>query len=258
MSQRTAADADWIFGIHAVQALLTASASQVRRVLIAEDRRGAQADAVLALARAAAIRVERVPRGAVGRYAAQARFAGNHQGVAAERHAVACATESDLECRWPAFENPLLVILDGIQDPRNLGACLRTAEAAGADAVLVPKRGSAPLSSTVAKAASGALEHLLVVEVGNLARRLGWLRERGVWLTGGVGGADGIPYTEVDYRTGAGTGIVVGAERRGLRRLTRERCDFLASIPMAGAVTSLNVSVALGVLLFEVRRQRGR
>ena len=255
MSQRAPApDADWSFGIHAVQALLAMSANRVRRVLIAEGRRGNQAEAVLALARAASIRVERVPRSALSRHASLAGFAANHQGIAAERHAFAFASERDLESRWHTFENPLLVILDGIQDPRNLGACLRTAAAAGADAVLVPKRGSAPLSSVVAKAASGALEHLLVVEVVNLARRLTWLREQGVWLAGGVGNADGVPYTEVDYRRGAG--IVVGGEQSGLRRLTRERCDYLVNIPTAAAVSSLNVSVALGVLLFEVQRQR--
>ena len=255
MSERPAvADADWAFGIHAVQALLTLSASQVRRVLIAEGRRGNRIEAVLTLARAASVRVERVPRGALDRHAAQARFAGNHQGVVAERRAFACASESDLEARWPTFENPLVVVLDGIQDPRNLGACLRTAAAAGSDAVLLPKRSSAPLSSVVAKVASGALEHLLIVEVVNLARRLAWLRKQGVWLAGGVGDADGVPYTEVDYRHG--TAIVVGSEQRGLRRLTRERCDYLVNIPMYTAVSSLNVSVALGVLLFEARRQR--
>ena len=247
-------DADWTFGIHAVQALLAMSTSQVRRVLIAEGHRGNRVGAVLTLARDASIRVERVPRSALDRHATQARFAGSHQGVAAERHAFACASEDDLEARWHAFENPLLVVLDGIQDPRNLGACLRTAAAAGSDAVLVPKRSSAPLSSVVAKAASGALEHLLVVEVVNLARRLTWLREQGVWLAGGVGSTDGVPYTEVDYRHGAA--IVVGSEQRGLRRLTRERCDHLVNIPMAATVSSLNVSVALGVLLFEARRQR--
>lgn len=247
--------ADWAFGVHAVQELLTASPQRIRRVLIAEGRRARSAEAVLQIARQASVRVERVPRSALARYAAEAGFTANHQGIAAHRHAFAPASENDLEVRWPTFENPLIAILDGILDPRNLGACLRTAEAAGVDAVLVPKRGSAPLSSVVAKAASGALEHLLVVEVVNLARRLRWLCEQGVWLTGGVDGADGIPYAEVDY-TGA-AGIVVGSEQGGLRRLTRDRCDFLAHIPMAGKVTSLNVSVALGVLLFEARRQRG-
>ena len=248
-------DADWAFGVHGVAALLAASAGEVRRLVVAQGRRSRAVEALATQARDAGIRVERVPRGALDRQASAAGIQRNvHQGIAAERHAFAPAAERDLEARWPTFSEPLLVVLDGIEDPRNLGACLRTAEAAGADAVLVPRRGSAPLSSIAAKAASGALEHLFVVEVANLARRLAWLRNQGVWLAGGVGGDDGRLYTEVDYR--GATGIVVGGEHRGLRRLTRESCDHLVRIPMAGEVTSLNVSVALGVLLFETLRQR--
>lgn len=247
-------DADWTFGVHAVQAVLATSARQTRRVLIAEGRRSSRSDAPLALARAASIRIERVPRAALDRYAAQAGFSANHQGIAAERHAFAPALEADLEERWPELEDPLLVVVEGVLDPRNLGACLRTAAAAGADAVLLPKRGSAPLSSVAAKAASGALEQLFIVEVVNMARRLAWLRDRGVWLIGGVGSIDAIPYTDVNYR--GSVVVLVGSEQRGLRRLSRERCDHLVHIPMAGAVSSLNVSVALGVLLFEARRQR--
>ena len=243
---------DWVFGIHAVRALLAAEDDNVRRLVIAFGRRNPDIEALATLAKARGIRVERMPRPALARIT----DGGNHQGVAAERRAFVPASERDLAARLPTLDEPLLVVLDGIEDPRNLGACLRTAEAAGADAVLVPKRGSAPLSSTVAKTASGALEHLFVVEVGNLARCLKWLRDEGVWLAGGVHGSDGVPYTEIDYR--GALGVVVGSEQRGLRRLTREGCDHLVTIPMAGAIASLNVSVALGVLLFEARRQRDR
>lgn len=241
---------DWVFGVHGVRALLATCPGEVRRLVVAEGRRSRDVESLATLAQDAGIRVERVPRRALARFA----HGGSHQGVAAERHAFAPASERELEARWPSWENPLLVVLDGIEDARNLGACLRTAEAAGADAVLVPRRGSAPLSSTAAKAASGAMEHLFIVEVANLARRLAWLREQGVWLAGGVGAADGAPYTKVDYR--GAIGIVVGGEHRGLRRLTRERCDHLVHVPMVGATASLNVSVALGVLLFEAQRQR--
>ena len=252
---------DWVFGIHGVRALLAAAEgdvrhggnrnnSGIRRVVVAEGRRNADVETLVVLAQQQGIRVERIPRLGLARIAR----GGNHQGVAAERRAFRPHDERELEARWTGFDAPLLVVLDGIEDPRNLGACLRTADAAGADAVLVPKRGSAPLSGTVAKTASGALEHLFVVEVVNLARRLKWLRDQGVWLAGGVGADEGVPYTEVDY--GGAVGIVVGGEHRGLRRLTRESCDHLVTIPMAGGTTSLNVSVALGVLLFEVRRQR--
>ena len=243
-------DTDWVFGIHGVRALLAAEDANIRRLVVASGRRNADVETLAEQAKERGIRVERIPRPALARIA----HGGNHQGVAAERRSFVPATERDLAARLSGLDNPLLVVLDGIEDPRNLGACLRTAEAAGADAVLVPKRGSAPLSSTVAKTASGALEHLFVVEVGNLARCLKWLREKGVWLAGGVEAGEGVPYTEVDYR--GALGVVVGGEHRGLRRLTREGCDHLVTIPMAGATTSLNVSVALGVLLFEARRQR--
>lgn len=243
-------DTDWVFGIHGVRALLAAEDANIRRLVVASGRRNADVETLADLAKERDIRVERIPRPALARIA----HGGNHQGVAAERRSFVPATERDLAARLSGLDNPLLVVLDGIEDPRNLGACLRTAEAAGADAVLVPKRGSAPLSSTVAKTASGALEHLYVVEVGNLARCLKWLREQGVWLAGGVEAGEGVPYTEVDYR--GALAVVVGGEHRGLRRLTREGCDHLVTIPMAGTTTSLNVSVALGVLLFEARRQR--
>ncbi len=246
---------DWTFGVHGATEALSASPNEVRRVVIAEGRRGNAVGTLATLAKTAGVRIERLPRRALDRLAKQAAFTGNHQGVAVERQVRAPMTEPQFEALWPSLAAPLVVVLDGIEDPRNLGACLRTAEAAGADAVLLPKRGSAPLSSAAAKAASGAMEHLRIVEVGNLARRLSWLREQGVWLVGGVGPGAGVPYTQIDYR--GAVGIVVGGEQRGLRRLTRECCDHLVAIPMTGHVTSLNVSVALGVLLYEALRQRG-
>ena len=256
-------DVDWVFGLHGVRALLD-TPDQVRRLLVAEGRRSREVEALVRAARDAGIRVERAPKRALDRQVQRAAQTSggtstdagtvNHQGIAAERHAFAPASERELEMRWPSFEEPLVVVLDGIEDPRNLGACLRTAEAAGAAAVLLPRRGSAPLSSTAAKAASGAMERLFIVEVANLARRLQWLRDQGAWLTGGISDDAGVAHTEVDYR--GACAIMVGGESRGLRRLTRERCDHLVRIPMAGATQSLNVSVALGVLLFEARRQR--
>jgi 23S rRNA (guanosine2251-2'-O)-methyltransferase len=160
----------------------------------------------------------------------------------------------DFEARWSTFTQPLILVVDGVTDPRNLGACMRSAGAADVDAVLIPKRSNAPLSNVVRKTASGALEDLLIVQVSNLARRIDWLRERGVWIVGTD--VESIhAYTDVDYRDPVA--IVVGGEQRGLRRLTREKCDHLVTIPMRGPVSSLNVSVATGILLFECLRQRG-
>ena len=251
-----ASSVDWIFGIHAARALLEDSPAEARRLVLAEGRRSEDVAALTAMAKNAGVRVERAPRQALRRHALRAGFNGNHQGVAVQRSTFAPASEKELEARWPTFDNPLVVVLDGIEDAGNLGACLRTAAAAGADVVLLPRRGSAPPSSAAAKAASGALERLFIVETANVARRLTWLREQGTWISGGVSDAeqDALPYDRIDYRSA--TAIVVGNEHKGLRRLTRERCDHLARIPTDSAVASLNVSVALGVLLFEVRRQR--
>ncbi|MDP1757582.1 MAG: 23S rRNA (guanosine(2251)-2'-O)-methyltransferase RlmB, partial [Pseudohongiella sp.] len=148
---------------------------------------------------------------------------------------------------------PLILVLDEVTDPHNLGACLRTADAAGADAVIVPKDNSATMNMTVRKVASGAAEKVNLVAVTNLARTLAALQQRGIWISGTAGEADHSLY-QADL-TGP-VAIVMGSEGKGLRRLTREHCDYLISIPMAGVVSSLNVSVAAGVCLFEAVRQR--
>ena len=153
------------------------------------------------------------------------------------------------------LQNPaLLLVLDGVTDPHNLGACLRSADAAGVDAVIVPKDKSADLNATVRKVACGAAEVIPFVRVTNLARTLEGLKQRGVWLYGTAGEAENTIYNS--DLTGS-LAIVMGAEGAGLRRLTRETCDHLVKLPMAGSVSSLNVSVATGVCLFEVVRQRG-
>ena len=148
----------------------------------------------------------------------------------------------------------LLLVLDGIQDPHNLGACLRSADAAGVHAVVTPKDRSVGLTPVVCKVASGAAETVPFVQVTNLARTLRWLREnQGVWLVGTAGEAESSLYS-VDLK--GPLGLVMGGEEKGMRRLTREACDLLVSLPMAGAVESLNVSVATGISLFEAVRQR--
>ena len=241
---------DRIYGIHAVRELIDADPARIRSLKVAAGRRASELAAIVTQARNASIRVDTVDRSALNRLAE----GGSHQGILAECHAVRPTSEAAFEERFATLSQPLLLALDHIEDPRNLGACLRSAEAAGVDAVLVPRRRSAPLSGVAAKAASGAMEHLTVVEVANLARRLDWLREQGVWVVGGDADGD-VAYTDVPF-DGA-IAIVIGSEGKGLRGLTRERCDFLARIPLAGKVASLNVSVATSILLFEAVRQRG-
>jgi 23S rRNA (guanosine2251-2'-O)-methyltransferase len=179
---------------------------------------------------------------------------GVHQGVVAEVSPSQVWGEAMLEELLDRHEGvPLLLVLDGVTDPHNLGACLRTADAAGALAVVVPKDKSATLNATVRKVACGAAEVMPLVAVTNLARTLEKLQKRGLWVVGTAGEADQEIYQQ-DLR--GPLVLVMGAEGKGMRRLTREHCDFLVKLPMAGSVSSLNVSVAAGVCLFEALRQR--
>ena len=187
-----------------------------------------------------------------------AKLAGSHghQGVAALVHPVAQARSLDdlLEQLEPTGQPPLLLVLDGITDPHNLGACLRVADGAGAHAVIAPKDHAAGINATVAKVASGAAETMPYFMVTNLARTLGELKERNIWV---IGTSDDAPRTLYQADLKAPVALVLGAEGQGMRQLTRKTCDELVSIPMAGAVESLNVSVASGVCLYEALRQRG-
>jgi len=249
-------EADYVCGIHAVNQLIVEKPRTLRRLLIATGRSDARIQGIREKAREAGIRVDQIDRRALERmtrdaFSGQGRIA--HQGILAECHAVVPADEAELEARWDTFNNPLILVLDGLEDPRNLGACLRSADAVGVDAVLVPRRHIAPFSAAVRKTASGALESLFVVQVSNLARRLKWLQDQGAWLVGADDSA-AAEYTEVDMTVPLV--MVLGSEGAGIRRLTKDLCDFVVSIPMAGVVSSLNVSVATGVLLFECLRQR--
>ena len=177
----------------------------------------------------------------------------NHQGVLLEMQSMKLMNEQDFKKWWEHGDKPrLILIVDGMTDPRNLGACLRSANAAGVDAVLLPKRRIAPLSATVLKVAQGGCEELTLVETGNIARTLKWLREKELWIIGADAAGASIWESNLDNRPVA---LVVGDEGKGLRRLTKELCDEIVSIPMFGTVESLNVSVASGILLFELRRK---
>jgi len=238
-----------IYGIHAVSALLEAG-GKVHALWVLDSRHDERLTRVAELAQKAGVRLMKVPRAELDRLTGGAR----HQGVAAEAEGAELMDEGGL---FPLLDRlqvpPFLLILDSVQDPHNLGACLRSANAAGVHAVIAPKDRSAGLTAVARKVASGAAELTPFFQVTNLARTLRDLKERNVWLVGLAGEADQSLY-ELDLK--GPLAIVMGAEGEGMRRLTKEHCDFLAKIPMVGAVESLNVSVATGVTLFEALRQR--
>ena len=242
-------DLEKIYGVHAVEALLRHHPKRVKQVWLAESRQDPRIQALLALAAES-----RVSVGNCERREMDAWVEGVHQGVVAEVSPSQVWGEAMLEELLDRSEGvPLLLVLDGVTDPHNLGACLRTADAAGALAVIVPKDKSATLNATVRKVACGAAEVIPLVAVTNLARTLEKLQQRGLWLVGTAGEAEQELYQQ--DMTGP-TVLVMGAEGKGMRRLTREHCDYLVRLPMAGSVSSLNVSVAAGVCLFEAVRQR--
>ena len=242
-------DLEKIYGVHAVEALLRHHPKRVKQVWLAESRQDPRIQALLALAAES-----RVSVGNCERREMDAWVEGVHQGVVAEVSPSQVWGEAMLEELLDRSEGvPLLLVLDGVTDPHNLGACLRTADAAGALAVIVPKDKSATLNATVRKVACGAAEVIPLVAVTNLARTLEKLQQRGLWLVGTAGEAEQELYQQ--DMTGP-TVLVMGAEGKGMRRRTREPGDCLVRLPMAGSVSSLNVSVAAGVCLFEAVRQR--
>jgi len=237
-------------GVHAVLAVLRRNPAQIEGVWLKSGREDARLAEVEREARASMVPVYRVEREALEQMAPGAR----HQGVVARLREPETRPDQSFDDFLESLPpQALLLVLDGVQDPHNLGACLRSAEAAGANAVLTPRDNAAPLSAVARKAASGAAESVPLFRVPNLARALRSLKSRNVWLIGATHDADETLYT-ADL-TGP-TALVLGGEGKGLRRLTREHCDLLVRIPMAGSVSSLNVSVAAGICLFEAVRQR--
>ncbi len=239
-----------LFGLHAVQAALEHNPGNVAELWVDGKRHDKRVAGILVLAEQAGVPVHHVDKSALEKLVAQAR----HQGVVARIHAPRVYTEAELGSLLDRLDGPpFLLVLDGVTDPHNLGACLRSADAAGVHAVIAPKDRAATLTATAMKVASGAAQTVPFVQVTNLARCLRDLKERGIWLVGLDGYAEQTVY-DTDLK--GPLGIVMGAEGQGLRRLSKEHCDFLVNIPMAGTVESLNVSVATGVCLFEALRQR--
>ena len=243
---------DRLTGIHAVREALEAGRA-FERIVIARGRQDTRMEAIVQLARKRNISVRFEDRTQLDRLADSP----DHQGVVALAAARETATLEDILANANAGtgrgEKGLIVLLDGVEDPHNLGAVIRTALAAGAHGVVIPERRAAGLTDTVARASAGALAHLPVAKVTNLARAMEELKEAGYWLVGLDERSDKT-YTEVDYTSPVG--IVLGGEGKGLHELTRKRCDFVVSLPTTGPVKSLNVSVASGVVLFEALRQR--
>jgi 23S rRNA (guanosine2251-2'-O)-methyltransferase len=240
-----------IYGLHAVQSLLKRHPDRVLELRLAEKRDDPRVRSIETLARERGTKVVRVDAQAL--HTALGDVA--HQGVAAEVLPLAPWTEDDLVAALGEAQSPLVLALDGVQDPHNLGACLRTADACGALAVVVPKDRAAHLTPVVRKVAAGAAESVPLVTVTNLVRTLKLLKQGDLWVTGADAEAAKTA-AEVDF-TG-GTVLVMGAEGAGLRQLTRQTCDHMVRLPQLGSVESLNVSVAAGMLLYEVVRQRSK
>jgi 23S rRNA (guanosine2251-2'-O)-methyltransferase len=236
-----------IYGLLPVIEALRASSRRIDKVLLADGMRGAKLSEVIDLCRTNSIPWSRVPRDAVAKLIPQG---ANHQGVVAF---TASASYVDADEIVPVGATALLLLLDGVEDPRNLGAVLRAAECAGIDGVVIPERRAVGLTETVAKSSAGAIEHVKVAKVANLNRYIEQLKKKDIWVVGTSVSTD-MDYTQWDWTRP--TALVLGSEGSGLHRLVAENCDALVKIPMYGKIDSLNVSVAAGVLLFEARRQR--
>lgn len=241
---------EFVFGWHAVDAVLQREPGRLQQVWIQTGREDKRVQSITENLDRLGVKWQVVHRKEL-----DARVAGVHQGIVAQVAPSREWQENDLLEAISGWDAPFLLILDGVTDPHNLGACLRSADAAGVQAVIVPKDKSASLNPTVRKVACGAAESVPLVRVTNLARFMRAIKDAGVWLIGTAGEAEATLY-QADFR--GPVALVMGAEGKGMRRLTRENCDALINIPMRGQVDSLNVSVATGVCLYEALRQRSQ
>lgn len=241
-----------IFGFHAVEAVLSKSPERIIEVFVLKARSDERLNSVISSLRKEGVSVQFMNKKALD----DKSRGEQHQGLIARVKPTPQLNESDLDLIVESKgRDAFILVLDGVTDPHNLGACLRCADASGVDAVVVTKDKSAGMSPTTIKVACGAAETVPLIQVTNLARTLRQLQESGIWITGTAGETDKLLF-DIDF-TGP-TAIVMGAEGVGMRRLTREHCDELVKIPMQGTVSSLNVSVATGITLFEVLRQRSQ
>ncbi|MBE0468780.1 MAG: 23S rRNA (guanosine(2251)-2'-O)-methyltransferase RlmB [Methyloprofundus sp.] len=239
-----------IFGLHAAQSALDYSPEKINQAWVDQKRQDERLQGLVKGLGQRGINLQKADRKQLDSLSKGA----NHQGIILEVEMPAMRSENDLKSVVESAKQvPFWLILDHIQDPHNLGACLRTADAAGVQGVIVTKDQAVGITPTVCKVASGAAETVPVYQVTNMSRTIAWLKEQGIWVVGAAGEAEKTIYeTDVNMPIA----LVMGAEEKGMRRLTREQCDFLVKIPMQGSVDSLNVSVAAGVLIYEVFRQR--
>ena len=239
----------WIAGHHAIEAVLRTSPERAIELLVVENTNPAQ-HKIVELAKKQALAISLIDKSSLSKRCGTEQ----HQGIALSAKPKLAHKESALDGFVNSLANPLLLILDQVQDPHNFGACLRTADAAGVDAVIVAKDNAAPITAVVQKVASGAAETMPIYRVANLARCIDSLKKAGVWI---IGTSDKARETLYQHDFTGAVALVMGAEGKGLRQLTEAKCDSLVSLPMAGdIVTSLNVSVATGICLYEVVRQR--
>ncbi|MEI6894090.1 MAG: 23S rRNA (guanosine(2251)-2'-O)-methyltransferase RlmB [Colwellia sp.] len=242
-----------VFGIHAIHALINAAPERFIEIWLLKGRADDRLMPIINLSKKYGIGSQLVSRKVLD----EKSDGEQHQGVIARVKPGKIYTENDLDDIILAAEKkstaPFLLILDGVTDPHNLGACLRNADAAGVQAIIVPKDNAAQITPTVRKVAVGAVESVPLVQVTNLSRTMKQLQQQGVWIVGTAGETDTSLY---DVKLSGPMALVMGGEGRGMRRLTRENCDQLVKLPMAGSVSSLNVSVATGICLFEIVRQR--
>lgn len=241
-----------IYGVLPVAEALGAGRRRIEKILVAEGKQHARVREILNLAGRHNVPVRKIPRQALERYVESG---ANHQGVVALAAPAGYADADELFADIVSQADAFCLILDGVEDPHNLGAILRSAECAGVEGVFIPERRAAGLTETVVKSSAGATEHVRLARVTNINRLIDDLKERNIWVVGASGDA-GTDYTEWDWKQP--TALVLGSEGRGLSRLTAEKCDVLVRIPLAGRIGSLNVSVAAGVILFEAVRQRRR
>lgn len=244
------AQQEWLYGLHAMQAVIENEPERLIEIWVLKGRDDERLINIVNQARRFGVSVQFCNRKVL-----DDKVKGEqHQGIVARAKPAKTLDESDLDRLLESTPVPLLLVLDGVTDPHNIGACLRTADAAGAHALIVPKDKSGGLTGTARKVACGAAEVVPFIQVTNLSRTLKQLQDKGVWVIGTAGEAEKLIY---DCKLSGPMALVMGAEGKGMRRLTRETCDELVKLPMAGSVSSLNVSVATGVCLYEIVRQRG-